>query len=150
MIGKYLKWVLLVFYMIFIFYMSSKPAVESNETSKWVIEILRLINIDLNSWFGNVANFAVRKVAHFSEYFILSIIIYFVSREDKDRRKSSIYGIIICFLYACSDEIHQYFVPGRAMLFTDVLIDTSGGICAMAIIKIVVTYQKKYLNFKKR
>ena len=34
--------------------------------------------------------------------------------------------IAICFLYAVSDEIHQYFVPGRACRLFDVLIDTSG------------------------
>jgi VanZ family protein len=34
--------------------------------------------------------------------------------------------LLIGFLYAVSDEIHQYFVPGRAMQARDVLIDTSG------------------------
>lgn len=34
--------------------------------------------------------------------------------------------VAICFLYAISDEIHQYFVPGRACRVFDVLIDTSG------------------------
>ncbi len=41
-------------------------------------------------------------------------------------------ALIIGFLYAVSDEIHQYFVPGRAMQTRDVLIDTAGvllGIC---------------------
>lgn len=134
---KFLKWTLLVFSMIFIFYMSSKPAVESNVTSEWVIKVLKIVKLDLDTWFGSIANFIVRKTAHFSEYFILSIISYLTLREDKNRKKSAIYAIIICFLYACSDEIHQYFVPGRAMLFMDVLIDTSGGICAMASIKII-------------
>lgn len=34
--------------------------------------------------------------------------------------------LLIGFLYAVSDEIHQYFVPGRAMQARDVLIDTVG------------------------
>ena len=142
---KKFKWALLVFFMIFIFYMSSKPAAESNVTSEWVIKILKIVKLDLDTWFGSVANFIVRKIAHFSEYFILSIISYATLREDENRKKSAIYAIIICFLYACSDEIHQYFVPGRAMLFTDVLIDTSGGICAMAIIKILPHIEKAKL-----
>jgi len=37
------------------------------------------------------------------------------------------------FLYACTDEFHQSFVPGRACLFRDVMIDTSGGAFAMII-----------------
>ena len=31
------------------------------------------------------------------------------------------------FLYACTDEFHQLFVPGRDGNFRDVIIDTSGG-----------------------
>lgn len=34
--------------------------------------------------------------------------------------------LLIGFLYAVSDEIHQHFVPGRAMQARDVLIDTAG------------------------
>ena len=43
-------------------------------------------------------------------------------------------GIVaFCFLYACSDEIHQYFVPGRACMFRDILLDTAGGTVGILI-----------------
>lgn len=45
--------------------------------------------------------------------------------------------IAFVFLYACSDEFHQYFIPGRAMAFKDVLIDTSGGITGYIIVTII-------------
>ena len=35
-------------------------------------------------------------------------------------------SILFSFLYACTDEIHQIFVPGRSAQFRDVLIDTLG------------------------
>ena len=35
-------------------------------------------------------------------------------------------SIFLSFLYACTDEIHQIFVPGRSAQFRDVLIDTLG------------------------
>ena len=41
--------------------------------------------------------------------------------------------IVFCFLYACSDEIHQLFVPGRSGMFTDVLIDTGGAVTGMLV-----------------
>ena len=41
--------------------------------------------------------------------------------------------IIFCFLYACSDEIHQLFIPGRSGELLDVLIDTTGGILSSFI-----------------
>jgi VanZ family protein len=41
-------------------------------------------------------------------------------------KKLILISILICFLYALSDEIHQSFVPGRACRILDVVIDTSG------------------------
>lgn len=41
-------------------------------------------------------------------------------------KKIFLITILICFLYAVSDEIHQYFVPGRACRIFDVTIDTLG------------------------
>lgn len=42
--------------------------------------------------------------------------------------KISLTTVIICFLYALSDEIHQYFVPGRACRVFDVIVDTAGSV----------------------
>lgn len=35
-------------------------------------------------------------------------------------------ALLICVLYAISDEIHQHFVPGRGAQVKDVLIDSAG------------------------
>lgn len=35
-------------------------------------------------------------------------------------------SILFSFLYACTDELHQIFVPGRSAQFRDILIDTLG------------------------
>jgi VanZ family protein len=42
--------------------------------------------------------------------------------------------LLIVFLYACSDEYHQSFVPGRTALFSDVCIDTAGGTIGLFIL----------------
>ena len=47
------------------------------------------------------------------------------------------------FLYACTDEFHQLFVPGRAGRFTDVLIDTTGGIIMLLFIALVTHVARK-------
>ena len=36
---------------------------------------------------------------------------------------------LFCALYACSDELHQYFVPGRSCRFFDVCVDSAGAFC---------------------
>ena len=70
----------------------------------------------------------VRKLAHFGIYSALGFTINGAYYNDyKISRKSRpIIVLGIGLIYAISDEIHQYFVPGRAMKFTDVIIDFSG------------------------
>ena len=58
-------------------------------------------------------------------YFILFILIYNVISLYVVERKARIYSVIFVFLYACSDEFHQSFIPGRGPAFKDVMIDTS-------------------------
>ncbi len=128
---KKLKWTLLIAWMILIFAFSSQPAVVSNEKSGLVVYFLNLLGLDLNSVFGTMADYVVRKAAHFSEYFILYLLIYNVVRDRYKGLKALCVSLLGVFIYACSDEIHQLFVPGRAGRITDVLIDTAGGALAM-------------------
>lgn len=130
---KTIKWTLFAVWMAVIFYFSSLPAETSNESSRFVIYIFNLLGFNLNSILGDMANFAVRKAAHFTEYFILYLFAYNVLRDYYDKKKCLWISLIIVFLYASSDEIHQIFVPGRSSRFRDVLIDTSGGTLAMII-----------------
>ena len=46
-----------------------------------------------------------------------------------------------CFLYACSDEFHQAFVPGRVGQFSDVLIDMIGVL--LGVISVCLVYFMK-------
>ena len=50
-------------------------------------------------------------------------------------KKTLFLCLLICFLYACTDEFHQLFRE-RTSSFIDVLIDTSGGLIAVLIIKL--------------
>jgi VanZ family protein len=42
-------------------------------------------------------------------------------------------SLVVSFLYACSDEYHQAFVPGRHASMDDVTIDTIGAWIALGI-----------------
>ncbi|MBU0996440.1 MAG: VanZ family protein [Firmicutes bacterium] len=44
---------------------------------------------------------------------------------------------------AAIDEFIQYFVPGRAMMFTDWLIDSFGVIIGVIVVKLIVKYIEK-------
>ena len=53
-------------------------------------------------------------------------------------------GLAVTFLYASSDEIHQLFIPGRSGQFTDVLIDTSGGLAAILVVMAAAARIRKH------
>lgn len=75
----------------------------------------------------------IRKMAHFSIYTMLGLIVMALFLTTKiEQDKSITITIILGILYAMSDEIHQNFVDGRSPMVTDVMIDTAGvmfGIC---------------------
>ena len=130
------RWTLFVAWLILIFTMSQMPGEESTAQSDLVVKMFALIGINLNQYFGELATFIVRKLAHFSEYMILFILSYRVMLLYQDRKRAKYCSILLVFLYAASDEIHQYFIPGRSASIRDVLIDTSGGIFGCVITKI--------------
>lgn len=69
----------------------------------------------------------IRKAAHFSEYALLAVLwVIPLGCMTKTNKKRMIVALLLCIMYAVSDEIHQLFVPGRDGNIKDVLIDTAG------------------------
>lgn len=69
----------------------------------------------------------VRKLAHFSIYTVVgTLLMELISTYNIEEIKRIYISIVIGIIYATSDEIHQFFIPGRAAKFTDVMIDTMG------------------------
>ena len=141
---KHMDWILVIGWMILIFVFSSQAGETSSENNKFVIYAFKLLGLDLNSILGTFSDFLVRKAAHFTEYFILYILLYrAINTKKTGGIKVFIGSILIVFLYACSDEFHQAFVPGRGPAFRDVLVDTCGGLTAFLITYICVTLKKR-------
>ena len=64
----------------------------------------------------------------FSFFTILSIV-----KKNNKRMKSLILPVVISFLYAVLDEVHQLFVPLRNASILDVLVDTTGILLSVAV-----------------
>ncbi|WP_032122939.1 VanZ family protein [Clostridium amazonitimonense] len=139
---KSISWALLIGWMILIFCFSAQPGDVSSEKSKFVMYVFNLLGLDLNTYFGELANFIVRKGAHFTEYFILFILTYRVMKYYFKEEKLLLISFIITVGYACTDEFHQLFVPGRVGAIKDVLIDSSGGLFALLIVLICRSISK--------
>lgn len=145
---RILSWILVIAWMIFIFYMSNQPANISNEQSDFVLNLIKNLGIDINNIYIDLAITIIRKGAHFSEYLILSLLYFNLLRFYINKNKALVLSIILCFLYASTDEFHQLFVEGRAGRFTDVLIDTSGAFTASILVLLLNKILKKRAKFK--
>lgn len=141
-----IDWGVLIAWMLLIFLMSNQPGEVSSKQSDLVIKIFSLVGIDLNSYLGSIATFIVRKAAHFTEYFILYSLSIRVLKQYIEIKRARIYCLLIVLGYAITDEIHQYFVPGRAMALRDVLIDFSGGIFGYVINYFIYNLKNKKEN----
>jgi VanZ family protein len=130
---KYLRWILVIVWMGVIFTFSSQSGESSNENNRFVVYLFNLIGLDLDKMLRGLSDFIIRKAAHVTEYFILYLLLYRALIKDYNKRKALLLALLSTFLYACSDELHQAFVPERGPSFRDVLVDTAGGVLGMVI-----------------
>lgn len=75
-----------------------------------------------------------RKFAHL---FVYGVLAYFLARAltgiGWGARRVLGVGLLLCVLYAASDEIHQSFVPGRFGMVRDVALDSLGAAMVLSV-----------------
>lgn len=119
---------------IFIWTNSLLPASLSSSQSGFVADILYPPFediIEVNKFYQ-----IIRKLAHFTEFMLLGIVFslfYLSIGKNKYYFITLIHGLIVAII----DETIQLFIPGRAGLITDVLIDTSGVLFGLFIIILI-------------
>lgn len=136
---KWLCALLIGLNLAFIWGNSVLPGDDSGAMSGW---LLRLLGFLPNS---EQAHTILRKIAHFSEFACLGLLMGWMRILVKDKPALSLLG---CGLAAaCVDETIQYFVPGRASSLIDVWIDAAGFATGLMILAIGYTILKrKYLT----
>lgn len=139
---KVVKICFLVLWMALIFSFSNQKDVESSNVSdsfidRTVVKIYKIFNENITKEKENEIiekyTYPIRKLAHYTLYFILGILSFLVVKDYSINKKLIIYSLLICFLYACSDEFHQLFIIGRSARVLDVIIDTFGSFCSISI-----------------
>ncbi len=96
----------------FIFYLSSIPYLRITE-----------------AWYDII----LRKMAHVFVFGVLARLLAraFTGSAFWSWKKIFACSLVVSALYACSDEYHQSFVPGRSASVVDISIDTVGAWCAL-------------------
>ena len=82
-----------------------------------------------------VVHEGIRKLAHFAEYLILSVLLYRALRVGRRwEPRAAALALALAGLYAASDELHQFLVPGRTAAARDCLIDVSGAAAGQGLL----------------
>lgn len=144
--SSFMLWIPVVLWMILIFYLSHQPSSSSKELSSGVMMLVintlnKAIPVELDL---DIFHQFVRKSAHFFAYFILGVLILRALKNYRvnDMKKIG-FALILCIVYASSDEIHQLFIPGRSGEVRDVIIDSTGALTGLFIYWLFVKLLKK-------
>lgn len=152
--------ILVIIWMLVIFNFSSQNGTKSTKTSDVVTSMV--VNVTTSVTNKDIpreevkkkvenSTFLVRKTAHFTEYLILGILVLqLLSDYTKINKKMLLVSLIICYLYAVSDEVHQIFIPGRTAKVLDTFIDGAGSLVGIVIYSIYQSKCRKMSNFDER
>ena len=140
---RFLLWLLVILWMGIIFFLSAQTAAESSglsgQTIRTLIPIFMPEFIDISQVQQNeiVANLQhlVRKIAHILIYFILGILCMCTLISHELKLKVKVYAaLVICTVYAATDELHQLFVDGRGFQFSDIFLDFCGALLGVLVV----------------
>lgn len=135
--------ILALVWMCVIFAFSAQTKEESGAVSEGIsyrivnaTGVLFRLHIDearIREIAGTIEHF-VRKGAHMTEYAVLAVLLYlWLGRWKLSRLRAAGIAAVLAIMYACSDEIHQLFVAGRAGMVSDVLVDSAGAMLGLAL-----------------
>ena len=135
----------------------------SEHTGHWTYNLLNFLFGPHIAGYAWTVNAIGRKVGHFIGYSVLGALSFVgwmellayqaesrLARTGKrlkvPRRwhlRAGVLAVLIVFLVAASDELHQSLIPGRGAAFRDVLLDTMGGVFAQLMILLFWKPEKK-------
>lgn len=121
-----ISWAAVVLCCAVIFALSHETASVSSGKSNGLISLL------LERFGIVVSSHTIRKTAHALEYCGLSLLLYHAYFQSF-RKVQPLLTVLTAVLYATSDEIHQYFIAGRACQLRDVFVDFVGAAVGVAV-----------------
>jgi VanZ family protein len=127
----------LVAWLIFISYASS-DSFNAGNTSRIIGPLVLWLFPNTSPETLLAIHIVVRKIAHFTEYAILA---YLAARAFRTSPRPALANrwflasLTLVVAYALLDEYHQTFVPSRTGSIYDSLIDISGGLAALLLVR---------------
>ncbi len=130
---------LIILWIIFSFSLQagSESDLQSGFVVKMVIALFEYLNLPTT---GYPLAFYVRKVAHFTEYFVFGLSLVFTAKELKNPK-----FLYLGFFIPILDEGIQAFVPNRVPSMIDMGIDALGLLCGILLIRLLLGLKSKQL-----
>lgn len=148
MLLRKIIWIMTILLMAMIFFFSSRPGEISRQDSAWFLDKTNIADqeeaLDTSNMQAMNLQTWIRKTAHVIIFATLAMFIY-----------ASIYGYIykaigtgilswiLSIIFAITDEIHQYFVPGRGAQIQDVIRDSKGSFLGCIIMMVLILIIEK-------
>lgn len=134
--------------MLAIFLFSSQPGTVSGALSDRVADAVEQNGAGALApgWFSINQYANIRKWAHIYIYCALGVSMALTVHAWARRGgllRQALAAVVFCTVFAASDELHQYFVPGRAMLLTDVGVDMLGFIPCIALTFLLIAWRTR-------
>ena len=141
-------WIPPVILMCLIFAASTDIG-STTHTSRIIGPFLRWLNPDVTESTIELVQMIIRKGGHATEYGILTLLFWrglrlLSPQTDGWSARTAKWAISLSFLYACSDEFHQSFVPSRGASVWDVLLDTTGATLAIGALWLFGRLRKRW------
>lgn len=131
--------VLVIGIMATVFFFSSQSGGESNHLSQGVLEhILGFFQIHVDPMKLDQYNLVLRKIAHFSLYFLLGAgAMGFLLTTPLKKKYCFMLSLVFCVFFAATDEYHQFLLGTRNGNVMDVLLDSMGAMVGVGVIAIL-------------
>lgn len=109
----------------------------------------RIHNVQIDGRAG-LAQFVLRKMAHFGSYFLLGAFGYLgLRRIFKIKWVAPVVTWFIAIAFAAFDEYHQYLTGDRTPSVHDVMLDGTGALTAIILIMVVLFIKNRFVTKKK-
>lgn len=118
--------------------LSTDPFSAQN-THRYIDPVLRWLFPNLSPAGFVTAHTLIRKSAHFTEFFILGLLVFWASRQGEATRwrwRWSLQAVGLSAAWALIDELHQSFVLTRTASLADSAIDTLGAIASQIFLRL--------------
>lgn len=113
----------------------------ASHTGGVLVAILTFLHVKMSVAGLAMLHHLIRKSAHFTAYGILSALFFRAVRgplpEVMWKISWPLIALGVCLVTSSSDEIHQFFTPGREGTYRDVMLDMSGALFAQLVILVV-------------